>query len=185
MNTLTPRMGALAIPLLLSACMCVAGTAQARDISVTDGKGHYLPYKPGMALPKGVAAPLDGYSHADLLLAAAQPIEAQMKARGLDPTLTRESLFAMAGVLNEALEARSAEYQIATDLQKAGDSPKARHEAVTALAKHFGLLTVDATYDSLKGSPLLSLDKQFLNDYINNAGNGVASYIMKLDTAAR
>jgi len=176
------RFRALFVPVLLSACVCLSSTAQSREVSVTDGKGRYLPYTTGMTLPKGVAAPLPGYTHGDLLLAAAEPIEAQMKARDIDPTLIRESIFAMAGVLNNALEAKSAEYQIATDLQQAGDAPKARHDAVAALAKRFGLLTVDATYESLKGSPLLALDKQFLNDYINNAGEGVASHIMKLDS---
>ena len=85
LSSLTPlSLGAL---MALGACMLPPATSsalQAKEISMQDNKGQYQPYTPGMKLPKGVFPPMQGYTHEDLIEAAAKPAEALLKAEGVD-----------------------------------------------------------------------------------------------------
>ncbi|ATH80272.1 hypothetical protein NLY39_21260 [Pseudomonas sp. KHPS1] len=146
-----------------------------------DNQDQYQPYTPDMKLPEGVFPPMKGYTHADLIAAACQRVEALMKANDIDPTLARESLIALADHLNQALESQNTEYQISTWYQKPYDVPAGRTESVAAMAENFGALAVHAATASLKGSPLLHKRDDFLRSYITAAGDGVHDLIVTLN----
>lgn len=146
-----------------------------------NNQGQYQPYTPGMKLPEGVFPPMQGYTHEDLIGAAALPAEAVLKADGLDPTLIKESLFALAKHLNEALEAQNVEYQISTWYQKPYDNPADRTKSVAAMGESFGALTIRAVAQSLRGSPLLNKNDEFLDRYTRSAGDGMHDLIVKLN----
>lgn len=146
-----------------------------------DNKEQYQPYTLGMKLPDGVFPPMQGYTHEDLIGAAALPAEAVLKAEGLDPTLIKESLFALAKHLNEALEAQNVEYQISTWYQKPYDNPADRTKSVAAMGESFGALTIRATGQSLRGSPLLNKGEEFFQRYTRSAGDGVHDLIVTLN----
>lgn len=146
-----------------------------------NNQSQYQTYTPGMKLPDGVFPPMPGYTHADLIAAACQRVEALMKASNVDSTLARESLIALADHLNQALESQNAEYQIATWYQKPYDTSVGRIESVTAMAESFGALAVHAATDSLKGSPLLHKNDEFLRSYITAAGDGIHDLIATLN----
>lgn len=146
-----------------------------------DKQGHYQPYTPGMKLPDGVFPPMPGYTHEDLIAAACQRIEVLMKADDIDPTLARESLFALADHLNQAFQSQNVEYQVSTWYQKPYDDPAARAKGVSDMAESFGALAVHAAADSLKGSPLLHKSDAFLRSYISSAGDGVHDLIVTLN----
>ena len=172
------------VPLVLGACVLMpfaSPALQAKEVSLQDNQGQYQPYTPGMKLPDGVFAPMQGYTHEDLIGAAAKRAEAVLKAAGVDPTLARESLFALAKHLNQALEAQNVEYQIATWYQKPYENPADRTKSVADMGESFGALAVRATTESLKGSPLLDKDKAFLRSYISSAGDGVHDLIVTLN----
>lgn len=174
----------LLIPLALGACALSPATSsllQAKEISMQDNQGQYQPYTPGMKLPEGVFPPMQGYTHEDLVGAAGKRAEAVLKEAGVDPTLARESLFALAQHLNQALEAQNVEYQIATWYKKPYENPADRSKSVADMAESFGALAVRATTESLKGSPLLDMDKTFLRNYISSAGDGVHDLIATLN----
>lgn len=171
------------IPLVLGACVLLPTTSSplhAKEFSVKDNQGQYQPYTPGMKLPDGVFPPMQGYTHEDLTAAAAVRVEAVMKADGVDPTLVRESLIALAEHLNKALEKQNVEYQISTWYQKPYDDPAARAKSVSDMAESFGALAVHAATDSLRGSPLLHKGDAFLRSYISSAGDGVHDLIVTL-----
>lgn len=177
------RLGAL-VPLVLGACMLLPATSselQAKELSMQDNQGQYQPYTPGMKLPEGVFPPMKGYTHEDLIGAAALPVEAVMKAEGIDPTLIKESLFALAKHLNEALEAQNVEYQISTWYQKPYDNPADRTKSVAAMGESFGALAIRAAGQSLRGSPLLNLGEAFFERYTRSAGDGVHDLIVTLN----
>ncbi|WP_143503692.1 hypothetical protein [Pseudomonas sp. LAIL14HWK12:I11] len=177
------RLGAL-VPLVLGACMLLPATSselQAKELSMQDNQGQYQPYIPGMKLPEGVFPPMKGYTHEDLIGAAALPVEAVMKAEGIDPTLIKESLFALAKHLNEALEAQNVEYQISTWYQKPYDNPADRTKSVAAMGESFGALAIRAAGQSLRGSPLLNLGEAFFERYTRSAGDGVHDLIVTLN----
>jgi len=177
------RLGAL-VPLVLGACMLLPATSselQAKELSMQDNQGQYQPYNPGMKLPEGVFPPMKGYTHEDLIGAAALPVEAVMKAEGIDPTLIKESLFALAKHLNEALEAQNVEYQISTWYQKPYDNPADRTKSVAAMGESFGALAIRAAGQSLRGSPLLNLGEAFFERYTRSAGDGVHDLIVTLN----
>ncbi|WEJ71956.1 hypothetical protein [Pseudomonas sp. PSE14] len=172
------------IAIVLGACVLLPGTSSplhAKEFSMKDNQGQHQPYTPGMKLPEGVFPPMQGYTHVDLIAAACGRVEALMKANDVDPTLARESLVALADHLNRALESQNAEYQIATWYQKPYDDPAGRTQSVAAMAESFGALAVHAATDSLKGSPLLHKDDQFLRSYISSAGDGVHDLIVSLN----
>lgn len=148
---------------------------------MTDKQDYYQPYTPGMKLPKGVFPPMPEYTHADLIAAACQRVEALMKANNIDQTLARESLFALAGQLNQSLESQNVEYEISTWYQKPYDIPAGRTESVSAMAEHFGALAVHAATASLEGSPLLHKNDDFLRSYITAAGDGIHDLIVTLN----
>ena len=177
------RLGAL-VPLVLGACMLLPATSselQAKELSMQDNQGQYQPYNPGMKLPEGVFPPMKGYTHEDLIGAAALPAEAVLKAEGIDPTLIKESLFALAKHLNEALEAQNVEYQISTWYQKPYDNPADRTKSVAAMGESFGALAIRAAGQSLRGSPLLNLGEAFFERYTRSAGDGVHDLIVTLN----
>jgi len=177
------RLGAL-VPLVLGACMLLPATSselQAKELSMQDNQGQYQPYTPGMKLPEGVFPPMKGYTHEDLIGAAALPVEAVMKAEEIDPTLIKESLFALAKHLNEALEAQNVEYQISTWYQKPYDNPADRTKSVAAMGESFGALAIRAAGQSLRGSPLLNLGEAFFERYTRSAGDGVHDLIVTLN----
>ncbi|AUA31154.1 hypothetical protein CWR53_00340 [Pseudomonas sp. SGAir0191] len=139
------------------------------------------PYSPGMELPEGVFPPLQGYTHGDLIAAAHGRVEALMLKKGIDPTLIRESLIALATHLTEAFEKEAVEYQIASWYQKPYIDPAARSRSVEKMGEDFGGAAVDAAGDSLKRSPLLLQGKNFYGDYIEAAGDAVHDLIVTLN----
>ena len=184
-SRLWPRLRLVAlVPLVLGACMLLPATSselQAKELSMQDNQGQYQPYTPGMKLPEGVFPPMKGYTHEDLIGAAALPAEAVLKAEGIDPTLIRESLFALAKHLNEALEAQNVEYQISTWYQKPYDNPTDRTKSVAAMGESFGALAIRAAGQSLRGSPLLNKGEAFFERYTRSAGDGVHDLIVTLN----
>ncbi|RRV44643.1 hypothetical protein [Pseudomonas sp. p106] len=172
------------IPLALGACVLLPATSsalQAKEIFMQDNQAQYQPYTPGMKLPDGVFPPMQGYTHEDLIEAAAKRAEAVMKAGGVDPTLARESLFALAKHLNQALEAQNVEYQISTWYQKPYENPADRSKSVADMGESYGAMAVHAATESLRGSPLLDRDKAFLRNYISSVGDGVHDLIVTLN----
>lgn len=135
----------------------------------------------GMKLPDGVFPPMQGYTHEDLISAAAARAEAVLIKDGMDPMLIRESLLAMAKYLKPAFEAQNVEYQISTWYQKPYADPADRGRSVADMAETFGALAVRATTESLRGSPLLDKDWDFIREYISNAGDGVHDLIAGLN----
>ncbi|WGV22641.1 MULTISPECIES: hypothetical protein [unclassified Pseudomonas] len=177
------RLGSL-IPLALGICVLLPATSsslQAKEISMQDNQGQYQPYTPGMKLPDGVFPPMPGYTHADLIAAAQVRVEALMKEQGIDPTLMRESLIALASHLNTQFEKEGVEYQVASWYQKPYDDPSARARSVERMGEDFGGAAVDAAADSLSGSPLLLKGKEFYKAYIGAAGDGVHDLIVTLN----
>jgi len=172
------------IPLALGACVLLPATSsalQAKEISMQDNQGQYQPYTPGMKLPDGVFAPMQGYTHEDLIEAAGKRVEAVLKANDVDPTLAKETLFALADHLNRAFQSQNVEYQIATWFKKPYDDPAARAQSVSAMGESFGALAIRAAGDSLKGSPLLHKSDAFLSAFISAAGDGVSDRIVTLN----
>ncbi len=170
--------------LVLGAFVLLPATSsalQAKEISMQDNQGQYQPYTPGMKLPEGVFPPMQGYTHEDLVGAAAKRAEAVLKRGGVDPTLVRESLIALAKHFNQALEAQNVEYQISTWYQKPYANPADRDKSVADMAETFGALAVRAATESLKGSPLLDQDRELLGEYISSAGDGVHDLIAGLE----
>ncbi|SDO53144.1 hypothetical protein [Pseudomonas jinjuensis] len=146
-----------------------------------DKQGHYQPYTPGMKLPDGVFPPMPGYTHGDLIAAAAVRVEAFLKANDVDPTLTRETLIALASHLNAKFEEEGAEYQISSWYQKPYDDPAARTRSVDRMGEHFGGLAIKGAAESLRGSPLLHKGREFYGDFGRAAGNGVYDLIVALN----
>ncbi|MCY1546077.1 hypothetical protein D9M68_820540 [compost metagenome] len=124
---------------------------------------------------------MQGYTHEDLIAAACQRVDVLMKTNDIDPTLARESLFALADHLNRAFQSQNVEYQVSTWYQKPYDDPAARTQSVSDMAETFGSLAVRAAGDSLKGSPLLHKSDDFLRSYISSAGDGVHDLIVTLN----
>ena len=146
-----------------------------------DKKGHYQPYTPGMKLPDGVFPPMPGYTHADLIAAAATRVEALLKANEVDPTLIRETLIALATHLNAKFEEQGVEYQISSWYQKPYDDPNGRRNSVERMGEHFGAAAVDGASDSMEGSPLLYKGREFYGEFIGAAGDGVHDLIVTLN----
>ncbi|WHU42397.1 hypothetical protein OXL99_00590 [Pseudomonas fulva] len=174
----------LLVPLVLGALLLLQGLSmplQAKELFMNDNQEHYQPYTPGMKLPEGVFPPMQGYTHEDLIGAAAVRAETVLNNGGIDPTLVKESLFAMGKYLKQAFEAQNVEYQISTWYQKPYADPADRGRSVADMAETFGALAVRATTESLRGSPLLDKDWEFIREYISNAGDGVHDLIASLE----
>ncbi|MCX2684211.1 hypothetical protein OO306_01435 [Pseudomonas sp. DCB_AW] len=177
------RLSAL-VPLVLGACVLLPATSsavQTKELSMQDNQGQYQPYTPGMKLPEGVFPPMPGYTHEDLIEAACKRVEGVLKANDVDPTLAKETLFALADHLNRAFQSQNVEYQIATWFKKPYDDPAARAQSVSAMGETFGSLAIRAAGDSLKGSPLLHKSDAFLGSFIDGAGDGVHDLIVSLN----
>ncbi|WP_425327715.1 hypothetical protein [Pseudomonas nitroreducens] len=155
--------------------------SDAQEFSMKDEQGHYQPYTPGMKLPDGVFPPMPGYTHGDLIAAAAVRVEALLKANEVDPTLIRETLIALAAHLNTEFEKEGAEYQIASWYQKPYDDSDGRRNSVARMGEHFGGLAVRGASDSMRGSPLLYKGKEFYKELIGVAGDGVHDLIVTLN----
>jgi hypothetical protein len=177
------RLSAL-IPFVLGACVLMPATSSplhAKEFSMKNSQGQYQPYTPGMKLPDGVFPPMSGYTHADLIVAASVRVEAFLKANDVDPTLTRETLIALATHLNAKFEEQGVEYQISSWYQKPYDDPAARKRSVERMGEHFGGLAIHGAADSLAGSPLLYKGRDFYGDFGEAAGNGVHDLIVTLN----
>ena len=172
------------VPLVLGACVLMpfaSPALQAKEISMQDNQGQYQRYTPGMKLPDGVYPPMQGYTHEDLIGAAAKRAEAVMKADGIDPTLARESLFALAKYLNEAFEDKLVEYRISKVYQESANDPAERSKLVAQMAESCGATAIRAATQSLRGSPLLNKNDEFLDRYTRSAGDGVHDLIVSLN----
>jgi len=159
----------------------ISYTANAKEFTMKDREGHYQPYIPGMKLPDGVFPPMPGYTHADLLAAAAVRVDAFLKSKDIDPTLSREALIVLATHLNAKFEEEGAEYQISTWYQKPYADSAARALSVERMAEHFGGLAVRGASESMKGSPLLYEGRDFFRGLIGAAGEGVRDLIATLN----
>lgn len=148
-----------------------------------DGANHYQPYQPGMELPEGVFPPMPGYTHQDLIGAATTRARSVLDKGGIEPALVRESLIGLTEQLNQAFEVQNVEYQISTWYQKPYANSADRGKSVADMAEHFGALAVRAATASLRGSPLLDKDRDFLGDYIESAGDGVRDLIAELENS--
>ncbi|KTT29762.1 hypothetical protein NS201_16190 [Pseudomonas oryzihabitans] len=144
-------------------------------------QGHYQPYIPGMKLPDGVFPPMLGYTHGDLLAAAAVRVDAFLKSKQVDPTLIREALIALATCVNAKFEEEGAEYQISSWYQKPYADRAARARSVERMAEHFGGLAVRGASESMEGSPLLYEGRDFFKGLIGAAGEGVRDLILTLN----
>lgn len=161
----------------------MSSTVQAKELAMQDGANHYQPYQPGMELPEGVFPPMPGYTHQDLIGAATTRARSVLDKGGIEPALVRESLIGLTKQLNQAFEAQNVEYQISTWYQKPYANSADRGKSVADMAEHFGALAVRAATASLRGSPLLEKDRNFLGDYIESAGDGVRDLIAGLDNS--
>ncbi|MFJ2983675.1 MULTISPECIES: hypothetical protein [unclassified Pseudomonas] len=148
-----------------------------------DSQGQYQPYKPGMKLPDGVYPPMQGYTHADLIEAAAKPVEAILKADSVDPTLIKETLFALAGKFNQELEGKLVEYRLAKLNQETKDDPAERAKFFDQVAESLGAMAIRATDQSFRGSPLLSKSDDYLARLSRSAGDGVYNLVVTLSKA--
>jgi len=169
--------------LIVGGCVLLSFTSfsDAQEFSMKDKQGHYQPYTPGMKLPDGVFPPMPGYTHGDLIAAAAVRVEAFLKANDVDQTLIRETLIALASHLNAKFEDQGVEYQISSWYQKPYDDPNGRKNSVERMAEHFGAAAVDGAADSMDGSPLLYKGREFYKHLIGVAGDGVHDLIMTLN----
>ncbi|MDH0707449.1 hypothetical protein N5D53_13070 [Pseudomonas sp. GD03862] len=136
---------------------------------------------PADQLPPGVFPPMPGYTIADLLNVAYQPTETLLEKLDIDPGLIRETSIAFASHLYQALERDDIQYQIATWYQKPYDHPEMRVRSVEIIAEQFGIITIEAVADSLEGSPLRQLGKDFFAEYIELAGCAIKNHILKLN----
>lgn len=136
---------------------------------------------PTLELPPGVFPPMPGYTMADLLFVVNQPIEALLEQHNVDPGLIRESSTALVSHVYAVFERDDVPYQIATWYQKPYDHPSKRTLSVEIIAEKFGALAVDAAADSLSGSPLLHLGKDFYGAFIKLAGISIKEHILKLN----
>lgn len=82
-----------------------------------------------------------------------------------------------------AFEREDAQYQIATWYQKPYDQPGKRQRSIETIAEQFGVITLKATAESLKGSPLLVLGKAFYMSLVDAAGQAIKTHILKLNQA--
>ncbi|AGN83395.1 hypothetical protein N5K35_08640 [Pseudomonas sp. GD03651] len=136
---------------------------------------------PAVELPPGVFPPMAGYTIGDLLAVANAPFEALLESRDIDPGLIRETVIALAQHLYAAFEREDAQYQIATWYQKPYDQPGKRQRSIEIIAEQFGVITLKATAESLKGSPLLGLGKPFYLSLVEAAGQAIKAHILKLN----
>jgi len=176
------RVGSL-VALVLAACTLFSATsspAHAKKLSMQDDQSQYQPYKPGMKLPDGVYPPMQGYTHADLIEAAAKPVEAILKADSVDPTLIKETLFALAGKFNQELEGKLVEYRLAKLNQETKDDPAERARFFDQVAESLGAMAMHATTQSFRGSPLLSKSNEYLARLSRSAGDGVYDLVVTL-----
>lgn len=132
-------------------------------------------------LPPGVFPPMAGYTIGDLLAVANAPFEALLNNHDTDPGLIRETVTALAQHLYAAFEREDAQYQIATWYQKPYDQPGKRQRSIETIAEQFGVITLKATAESLKGSPLLGLGKAFYMSLVDAAGQAIKTHILKLN----
>lgn len=139
---------------------------------------------PAAELPPGVFPPMPGYTIADLLYVAYQPTEVLLEKLDIDPGLIRETSIAFSSHLFSALEREDIQYQVATWYQKPYDTPERRVRSVESIAEESGVITLRAVADSLKGSPLRQLGKDFYMEYVELAGNAIKNHILKLNDPA-
>ena len=132
-------------------------------------------------LPPGVFPPMAGYTIGDLLAVANAPFEALLNNHDTDPGLIRETVTALAQHLYAAFEREDAQYQIATWYQKPYDQPGKRQRSIETIAEQFGVITLKATAESLKGSPLLGLGKAFYMSLVDAARQAIKTHILKLN----
>lgn len=132
-------------------------------------------------LPPSVFPPMVGYTIGDLLAVANAPFEALLNNHDTDPGLIRETVTALAQHLYAAFEREDAQYQIATWYQKPYDQPGKRQRSIETIAEQFGVITLKATAESLKGSPLLGLGKAFYMSLVDAAGQAIKTHILKLN----
>ncbi|MFG0339080.1 hypothetical protein ACF8FF_14300, partial [Pseudomonas sp. zjy_13] len=109
------------------------------------------------------------------------PFEALLNNHDTDPGLIRETVTALAQHLYAAFEREDAQYQIATWYQKPYDQPGKRQRSIETIAEQFGVITLKATAESLKGSPLLGLGKGFYMSLVDAAGQAIKTHILKLN----
>lgn len=148
--------------------------------SMKDKFGAYQEYVEGMELPAGIYPPMPGYTHDDLVLAAAERVAGYLTQENIDETLARETLIALGVHLREKFEEEITEYQIATWYQKPYSDPTAQARAVNTMAEDFGAAAIEAMGYSLDGSPLLAKGKVFFRELCMRAGDGVSDLILTL-----
>ncbi|WP_060481660.1 hypothetical protein [Pseudomonas sp. NBRC 111119] len=130
-------------------------------------------------LPKGVFAPMPGYTHADFLALADTRALALLEAQEVDPGLIRETLIALATHLYQALEEAAMEYLISTCHQQPCDESLHASNMLN-LAEETGAIGVDAAADSLSGSPILRLGKSFYGRFIGEVGDALREHVLGL-----
>jgi len=136
---------------------------------------------PHIELPPGVFPPMPGYTIGDLLSVANQPVEALLEAHTIDPGLIRETSLALVSHLYAVFEREDAQYQIATWYQKPYDHPSKRTRSIEIIAEQFGVLTLKAAAESLEGSSLRQLGKDFFMEFVRLAGEAIKEHILKLN----
>ncbi|MDD1960748.1 hypothetical protein NP534_11595 [Pseudomonas sp. 39004] len=136
---------------------------------------------PHIELPPGVFPPMPGYTIADLLFVANEPVEAFLEAHAIDPGLIRETSTALVSHVYAVFEREDVQYQIATWYQKPYDHPSMCTRSIEIIAEQFGVLALDAAADSLEGSPLLQLGEDFYLEFIRLAGEAIKYHILKLN----
>ena len=136
---------------------------------------------PTIELPPGVFPPMPGYTNADLLFVMNQPIEALLEQHNVDPGLIRETSIALVSHVYAVFEREDVDYQIATWYQKPYDEPSKRARSVEIISEQFGVFAIKAAAESLKGSPLLHLGKDFYMTFVSLAGTSIKAHILKLN----
>ncbi|WP_264311479.1 hypothetical protein [Pseudomonas putida] len=136
---------------------------------------------PTLELPPGVFPPMPGYTMADLLFVVNQPIEALLEQHNVDPGLIRETSIALVSHVYAVFEREDVDYQIATWYQKPYDEPSKRARSVEIISEQFGVFAIKAAAESLKGSPLLHLGKDFYMTFVSLAGTSIKEHILKLN----
>jgi hypothetical protein len=152
------------------------------------GKDGYPRWKPGMKLPAGMAPPLPGFTHEDIIVPVLDKAGQYLQSLKIGNPLLNETIFSIGANIIHAFEKEFVEYKLAACMalnnsQSKGASRTAQTLALLAqideMADKFSLLAGKAAIAALEGSPIQELGEQGLK-FLNTIKFGIEEKILDL-----
>lgn len=137
--------------------------------------------RPPFELTPNVLPPMAGYTLDDLLEAALRAIEGLLQSHSIEHDQARDSLAELKNQLTRGFNNTGVECLISFYFLQPVDDAALRTRNIARLAEDAGGVAVDAAADSLKGSPLLHLGKEFYGEFLERVGHAIKDHILKLN----